>query len=217
MKKLYKLKVAAITAIIVVTGISSCKKEESTPTPTPTTTTNPPVPTSNLYFQATINGTAVSFQDGVGGYGAGGGSESGSEPSGWQEGQSSMVTKAFSTQNLGGIHIMKAFVYEPSITQIESMFAVQSYPYGKLSPSTNIDGEDGARVFYYDNSGVEWTTDLGTADQTGSTFSITEHIVNEAGVSHRISKVTFNCTLYNSTGASMILTNGVYRGRTVYY
>lgn len=216
MKKLYRLKLAAITAIIVVSGISSCKKEESAPAPTPVTTT-PPIPTSNLYFQATINGTAVAFQDGVGGYGAGGGSESGSEPSGWQEGQSSMVTKAFFTQNLGGFHIMKVFTYEPSITQIESMFAVQSYPYGKLSPSSNVDGTDGARVFYHDNDGVEWTTDLGTADQTGSTFNITEHIVNEAGYSHRISKVTFNCTLYNSTGASMVLTNGVYRGRTVYY
>ncbi|MES2141105.1 MAG: hypothetical protein V4511_15470 [Bacteroidota bacterium] len=216
MKKIYSLKLAVITAIIIVLGINGCKKEESAPVPTPATT-NPPVPTSNLYFQATINGTAVAFQDGVGGYGAGGGSEGGTEPSGWQEGQTSMVTKAFSAQNLGGIQIMKGFVYQPTNTQIDSMFAVKSYAYGKQSPSSNIDGVDGARVFYYDNSGVEWTTDLGTADQTGSAFSITEHIVNEVGVSHRISKITFNCTLYNSTGGSMILTNGVYRGRTVYY
>jgi len=75
----------------------------------------------------------------------------------------------------------------------------------------------GAKIFYYDNNSVEWSTDLGSANQTGSTFNITEHIANTDGYSQHISKATFNCKLYNSTGASMTLTNGLCRGRTVYY
>ena len=83
MKKLKTLKPIIVTTLLLAAGLTSCKK--STPTPVPTANTNNPVvvPTSNLYFEATINGTAVSFQDGVSMYGAGGGDESGTEPAGW--------------------------------------------------------------------------------------------------------------------------------------
>lgn len=216
MKKASALKLVVITAIIAVIGISSCKKKDSTPAATTSTTTLPPV-TSSFYFQAVINGTAISYQDGVEGFADGGGDEGGTQLSGWQEVQNSVLTAPFATKNTAGFFIMKAFTYQPANTQIDSMFAVKSYPYGKESMSTSADGTDGAKVYYIDANGVEWATDLGSANQTGSTFSITENVVNTDGYSHHISKATFSCKLYNASGGSMTLTNGICKARTAYY
>ena len=216
MKKATTLKLAVITATISVIGISSCKKKDNTPATTTNTTTLPPV-TSNFYFQAVINGTAISYQDGVAGYADGGGDEGGSEPSGWQEAQNSELTVPLATKNTAGFYIMKAFTYQPTNTQIDSMFIVKSYSYGKESMSTSTDGTDGAKVYYIDANGVEWTTDLGSANQTGSTFNITENVVNTDGYSHHISKATFSCKLYNASGGTMTLTNGICKARTAYY
>ncbi len=217
MKKLNTLKPIIVTTLLLAAGLTSCKK--STPTPVPTANTNNPVvvPTSNLYFEATINGTAVSFQDGVSMYGAGGGDESGTEPAGWQEVQNCLVMKALTTTNFGGFYIMKTFANQPAPAEIDSMFSVKVYPYGKQSSSTSVNGIDGARVYYVDNSGVEWATDFGSGIQTGSAFSITENIANTNTYSRRISKAVFNCKLYNAAGQSMTLTNGICRLRTVYY
>jgi len=76
------------------------------------------------------------------------------------------------------------------------MFSVKSYFYGKLS-SANLSGADGARVYYIDNNGVTWASYYGSGSQTN--------------------KATFSCILYNSSGSTMTLTNGICMSRTVIY
>lgn len=58
---------------------------------------------------------------------------------------------------------------------------------------------------------VEWSTRLGSADQVGSSFTITKCIDNPNKNLHDKSKlisVSFNCKLYDGKGDSILVTNG---------
>lgn len=74
------------------------------------------------------------------------------------------------------------------------------------------DRRDGVVVSYIAPDGTMWTTDQGTGDQTGSSFTI----VSKEAVSHWMYQarvlVTFSCKLYNGTGDVMTLTNASMRG-----
>jgi len=85
--------------------VESCKKKASTPAPvtqTPLTTI-----TAKYYFQATINGTVVTFHDGIGGYSSGAADESATTSIGYQEVQTGELTMPFSTKSIGGFDIIK--------------------------------------------------------------------------------------------------------------
>jgi hypothetical protein len=200
--------------------LTSCKKgKEPEPTPTPTTTntsnTGAPTITSSFYFQAKIDGTWITYQEG--GYtGSGTGSNGGSVPAGWQEDQNALIYN-FTTGQSASFSILKTFPSTPTTAQIDAMFGIRSYSYGKRSPSTAANGIDGCVVTYTDASGTIWSTDYGTGNQTGSTFNIVEHITNTDGNSPKISKATFSCKLYDENGHTKTLTNGIYRGRTIHY
>jgi hypothetical protein len=208
--------------LLIATCISfnSCKKEsepEPTPTPAPPPAgTGAPSITSSFYFQAKIDGTWVTYQDGIGSYASGtAGGNYGSTVN--QEEQIGMLIN-YVAQTGGAIFVLKQFPGTASGADYESMFAVRSYTYGINADKPGYpSGVDGAGIVFWDASGVEWRTDYGTANQTGSTFNITEHIANTDGYSHRISKATFSCKLYDDNGNVKNLTNGVFRGRTVLY
>jgi hypothetical protein len=202
------------------TIFNSCKKEtEAEPAPATTTTTTTgtgaPSITSSFYFQAKIDGTWVTYQDGINSYASGtSGSNYGSTTN--QEEQAGLLIN-YSTFRFASIFVLKT-IANPTNTDYESMFSVRSYNYGINADHPNHPlGVDGAGICFVDNSGVIWRSDYGTANQTGSTFNITEHIANTDGTSHRITKANFSCKLYDDNGNVKTLTNGIFRGRTLLY
>lgn len=220
-----KTKLLPILLVIATSTIfNSCKKkseEEPAPTPAPATTpTTPPgsgapAITSSFYFQAKIDGTWVTYQDGVNSYASGtSGSNYGSTTN--QEEQAGLLIN-YSTFRYGSIFILKTIAY-PGASDYESMFSVRSYSYGiNADQAGHPAGVDGAGISFIDSTGVIWRSDYGTANQTGSTFSITEHIANTDGTSHHISKAVFSCKLYDGNGHVKTLTDGKFRGRTLLY
>jgi hypothetical protein len=67
---------------------------------------------------------------------------------------------------------------------------------------------NGVVVEYFDGT-TTWSSELGTANQTGSSFKI-EAVQQETGVPSFTLKlyITFNCNLYDGSGASKTVTNG---------
>jgi len=83
---------------------------------------------------------------------------------------------------------------------------VGTFPFESTEGATRVDG---VTIDYIDGNGKEWFSELGP--QTGN-FEITELIDNNIGGSLKIFKATFNCKLYDDTGASMQVNNAVIRG-----
>lgn len=92
-------------------------------------------------------------------------------------------------------------------------FFPQFYTKTKLS--------DGVNISYYDSLGTEWETFNGTADQTGSSFTVlSAKPINDGNTTGKpigaIVTATFDCILYDKKGNSKHLTNGRFR-QAVYY
>ncbi|WP_462254495.1 hypothetical protein [Ferruginibacter sp.] len=93
----------------------------------------------------------------------------------------------------------------PLKQQIIAYFVPGQYPYTKIYSLT-----EGIVLIWTDSNGKKWQTDLGTGNQSGSSFIITKEdfsflngIVNGIYV-----KATFTCILYDGLGNSKTLTNG---------
>jgi len=86
----------------------------------------------------------------------------------------------------------------------KAFFSVGSYPYG-------FDPVDGVTIYWTDETGVEWSTKNAPGTQAGSNFSVIA-VADEPGQAHYTVRVsgTFNCTLYNPSGASKTLTDGTF-------
>jgi hypothetical protein len=71
---------------------------------------------------------------------------------------------------------------------------------------------NGVSVFV-NMGGVTWSSSNGTADQTGSTFTITNATPNVVfGADVVEVTATFSCTLYDDSGDSKKITNGTFKG-----
>jgi hypothetical protein len=91
--------------------------------------------------------------------------------------------------------------------QFYAFFAPGNYPYAPASFSQG----NGVVVVWTDPAGVYWSTQYGTADQTGSAFKIisTEDAKDALGRVYIKVKMQFNCKLYNeTTGVMKELKNG---------
>ena len=211
-----------ITTLIITIPLlfTSCKKEDDTSPTTSTSSTTTTTASSDYFFSATIAGNVVQFLDLQNGYGCGAGQD-GAGGTGYEVFNSTILQEPFSTKNMAGCGITKIFIGTASyeITELEyaNIVSVKSYSYGIREDLGNTDSSatDGAVVFYVDNNEVYWATDLGSGNQSGSTFSITEHKVNNDGYSTNITRYAFSCTLYNESGESQTLTNGEVHGRSV--
>lgn len=183
----------------------------------------------NYYFKANISTVPINFTQGVDGYlsiaidtGTVVADPTLESTDDFQAAQAGQISIEGNTNNSGGIMILKTFNDLTSSEQISlenyrTLYALKSYNYGaRVANSNQRTGVDGAIVYYTDNNGVYWATDLGTADQTGSTFEITENL-GASGDAKSIIKATFSCKLYNDAGGMKILTNGEFRGLTLYY
>ncbi len=95
----------------------------------------------------------------------------------------------------------------PNDTAFTSLIKVGSYNY-------SVGATNGVLLSYFDSNGVKWSTDLGSADQTGSFFYInsTELIrftSEDYGLRY---KAVINAKLYNSNGNMMELNGGYMVG-----
>ncbi|KAA9325629.1 hypothetical protein [Adhaeribacter soli] len=192
--------------------LGSCKDEKATVKPaTPAT----PVPTSDLYFVAKIDGADFMVEALKNNYGSGAGSSSGNSSGPWVEEQSLLLMNTVN-QHVSGVLFVKTFANKPDVcSQIETMVKPGVYPFGKTVKGTGTPAKDGIVIVHTDANGKYWTSDFGTGDQTGSTFEVVEHIANNDGFSQRITKARFNCKLYDGQGNSKTLTNGEIRSRSV--
>jgi hypothetical protein len=100
----------------------------------------------------------------------------------------------------------------PPDSTFDAFYAIGNYPY-------TIDAAEGIRILIKDLNNVTWSTSLGTADQTGSSFSITK----SKGVTYNDKKMdtkgyyeevefSFSCKLYDGNGNVKTLTNGLFSG-----
>jgi hypothetical protein len=107
------------------------------------------------------------------------------------------------------------FIYDSAGPDIKlqrlAFYAPGNYSYEKMLTSQ----EDGVRIFFTDVNGKLWQTDLGTANQTNSSFIITKataiHRLSDDLITGVLFEASFNCTLYDGLGNYKTLTNGKCR------
>lgn len=197
-------------------SFSSCKKKDSNTTNNSNSSGAPTI-TSNYYFQANIDGSWVTYQHNNTTLFAGLGSTTysvGDTIKGYME--LSGITD-FAEINGGGITAIGVNkMFELDSLDLFNLFASGSRSYGIFhSDSTPVKFTSGVTVTILEN-GKYWSTDLGTGNQTGSSFTITEFIDNNIDfVSEKIVSASFNCKLYDGLGNSKTVTNGKYRGRVI--
>ncbi len=209
-----KKHILSLTAsLLLLLSISSCKKDSSTTTTTTTNNNGAPAITSTYYFQAKIDGVWVTYQANDISWVSGYGSASGGGTTDYYLIERAFVSD-FAETNSGGVSILKDNVFDVNDYPTRySLFTLGSKPYGKEKTLTANPVEGG--LVSYTLNGVEWSSNLGTSDQTGSTFSITEFVDNTDGASKKIVGATFSCKLYNGLGGVKTVTNGKFRGRII--
>ena len=208
--------IIVITAFLSMLVFGCKKKDDTTPEPETTTTTtgsttgtNPVTIgiSSTPQVQFTLNGTSYSYIESMTAPAVG-------------NGQSIMGTTATATVgtdyfNSAGeiIKIEKGtYAYNSGSSvsyddQFDNFFAKTSFPY-------SVNSANGITITWYDASGNPWSTDNGS--QTGSSFTIIDkvkdYLRNGNGFLEMKVYASFNCKVYNTSGASKTITNGKFVG-----
>ncbi|MBK6627525.1 MAG: hypothetical protein IPJ87_11080 [Flavobacteriales bacterium] len=133
--------------------------------------------------------------------------------------QESVVSDSVDVNDRWNVGLVKTFYglgSLPSVDSVNTMVALGARSYGVFlwnQSTLTYEVVDGVRVEWTDALGVKWSTDRGTADQTGSNFSINERTSTGDPFGPRFTfKVTFNCKLYDGAGNSKLVTNGALHG-----
>lgn len=124
------------------------------------------------------------------------------------DGSSNFAFSSWVSYNGQSFEFKKGTIFYPNGGQCEdtdfaNFFSPGSSPY-------SVDAQSGV-VFEF-NDGVElWSTDLGTADQSGSAFEIlsSQHLTIYDDYTLKL-ELKFNCKLYNNSGAVKTLTDGEF-------
>ncbi len=172
-----------------------------------TATTSVVTPVGGIFYDATIDGVHYRVDvDGTNDY------ESTSTLSGIGDDVTlgSLITTATQPLPAGktAFAVSKGILHSySSVSNVtfRAFFSVApSYPFG-------FDPNDGVTVYWTDDTGVEWTTKNAPGTQAGSNFAITA-VADEPGQPDYTVRVSgsFNCTLYNASGASKTLTGGTF-------
>jgi hypothetical protein len=229
MKTIMKtLKILILSILASGIFLTSCQKDAATDPGAQTVTTvtvRSNVIDTTLFFKGTINGTNVKlYPDTI--YTNFLGDSSNTIPMGHEYAPYSFIAKANTKTspttvmlaNSGGIAIVFDTTTIPTNTIYRNIIKVKSYSYGKLTTNKKANGISGARVFYIDANGVEWTTDKGVADQTGSTFAISYYMdysdPKAPGIFKKV-KASFSCKVYDGLGNSKTISNGSFSGKII--
>lgn len=97
--------------------------------------------------------------------------------------------------------------FVPNDASFFAYFTTGVWPYGDVQTMANK-----ASISWYDADGLEWSTTCGSADQTGSTFQITDKQEVDSPFLNAYVKlrITFSCKLYSCSGSGVKnVTNGV--------
>lgn len=178
MKSLRTLLLFAILSLFI-----SCKKSETT------------AATGEYYYQATIGGTAYSENIPLNNTSVN--LEAGSSVGGLNDVvfSSSVANYASGrTYLLISKGVMNNYLSATN-TEFKNFFAPGTYAYGSF-------GSNGMTINWKDPGGLIWSTDTGTADQTGSTIrivSVTDHNGTN-GTFYLKTTIEFNCKLYDGAG-----------------
>lgn len=128
----------------------------------------------------------------------------------YSENPDSTIQKVFSTiyfLDYSTLHITSLSLFAGKImdtTQFLNAFPDGNYPYSSTAYKS-------IEISYYDSASVQWSTALGSADQSLSSFN-RKFLWAENSNQNVFFSATFNCTLYNKTGQSKRITNGYYLG-----
>ncbi len=118
------------------------------------------------------------------------------------------ATQTYIIVNLGTLvlDISTTGCYPDAQTFLNLFQTGNSYPF-------TAEGDNGVEFIYWDNNNKYWSTSLAPATQTNSSFILNEIKEEYVGLTQLVKfKATINCTLYDSSGNSLSLTNGVMVG-----
>ena len=194
------------TILFVIVAFAGCSKgddddDDQTPTPTPT-----PV-TVNSAPQVTglMDGAAFSWV--TGGVSAYQSTLSSDGSIAIPPDESDFILGAGIENALNGKYMdfnmgTFSFVTPSDTSDLKTFFHIGVWPYSDQAVN-------GVQIRYVDGNGDFWSTDEFPADQTGSTFTITERkaLVN-GGDNYMKIKASFKCKLYNGFGDVKNITGG---------
>lgn len=215
----------ATLALLATVGAAGCSDSSTSPDDT---NGGGVALTGKHYIQAKIDGTVVTVQDdanlgtGIAYSGSGGG---GNNPDYYLEAQTIHFVKVILVGNRPEqdptfrspmITFVHNYVDQPFGAEHDSVIKRGSNPFGSEEKEIN-----GVEILWTDASGTQWSSSKGTGDQTGSTFVVTEHTLQEYQIGQYkagryYSKGTFTAKLYDGTGRSITVTDGKFALQTVW-
>jgi hypothetical protein len=196
-----------LSAALIVSGVS-CKKDDPVTSPTTTPTTPASLSISSPYqVNFTLDGTAMDYNIGTTtGFDMVNSANNSVQPIGG--GTSTFIYGSSIGNGTAYVGFMKGTFSLPggglmSDSEFLSMFPAATVAYSPASAN-------GVVVSYFDGSTL-WSSDLGTADQTGSAFKIEANQVLTGGSYYTVKLyITFNCKVYDGSGGSKTITNGSF-------
>lgn len=196
--------------LVISVVLSACKKETDDDNDDDDNNNTTVGINSTPQWSATIDGTEYLFtEDGNISNGQSEGGEIDPQTGIATYGYGSDFREFGSSTILGGIgKDYVNFLIDDGMTNQEfsNFFNPGTYSYGTIP-------EHGVQIYWSDASGTLWTSYFGTANQTGSTFSIVEKKEETLGGNFFVKvHATFSCKLYDDNGNSKTLTNGVCIG-----
>jgi hypothetical protein len=209
------MKIKSILSMLVITAsfsVISCKKEKSPePVPAPTTPASAASTDINSSYQASFSfsGSAVSYT-----------STAPTWDMSYGTAHTINTTGGFNkfrydgTLNFGStgksFTVQKGAIVLPSGTSPSDSQFLAFYAAGTFSYDPAAD--NGIVVSYFDGS-TTWSTAIGAATQTGSSFKIIDKKAITGNTDYTVKIYsTFNCTVYDGAGNSKVITNGKYIG-----
>ncbi len=201
-----------IASLLTLLNAGCEKKETATPVVTPTANTST-TPTgtngttltisSTEQFTGTLDGAAISFVKGSTDFRTIVGSSKNLSTS--STSQAAYSSSVFSNKTSNGFDVSIGGVTftgsnKPSLETFQSLFKKGDYPY-------NTDEFKGVQIIFNNGPGKILGSSSGTADQTGSVFTITDLAVSSTTV-----KIiaTIKCKVYDYTSGAESSVNGTY-------
>lgn len=199
--------------------LSSCKKDEQT-NGSSTSDNNDEdnnsqevVDYTNYYFSAKIDNEFVSFSDEEGYFPMAGYSSS-TQGETVEEEQFTTLTKFNNTK--GSVKVIFIGIHDYYTVTCKSAYeqtlALGDREYGTFyQEDFNEERTKGVAIQYVDSEGTLWNTQMGSGDQSNSSFkliSVSERPEDRTTGYYKMFTAEFSCTLYNEKGDSIELKNG---------
>ena len=206
-----------IFIILVIIGglftVVSCKKKKKDE-PAPVTPTAPASTALNINsdYQAkyTLNGASVSDVNGGSDFIMSNSVDASTNPIGFGPSTFAYSCSIGKASNDVGIDILKGTITLPNGGSPPSDSAFYAlFPVGTALFSAGA--ANGVVISYWDGT-TSWRSDLGTADQTGSLFTIVDRKTVASSYYDVKVYATFNCKLYDGNGNVKTVTNGTFIG-----